>query len=100
MIGAFKNLLGAKKSTLPGVTVNFHQTTIQDFRAGIRRSEADDGGERERYHFIHSVHSIYFAADDLQGSIRDLYESLVDNGILLIVTATGNIMHGYTKILI
>ena len=90
MNDAFKNLFQTRKPALQGVTLNFNQATIQDFREGIRRSEAE-GGKRKRYHFIHAIHSIYFAGDAILETILDLYESLEENGMLLISTITGTL---------
>ena len=87
MISRFQTNLKTQEPALSGVTSNFQNTTIQEFRQGLRRLEAA-GGKMKRFHFIHVVHSIYYASD-IKGAILDLHESLEDEGIMLIITSTG-----------
>ena len=67
-------------SQLHGMTYDFQNCTIEEYM--------NAQGDKQRYHFISSIDSIYYVKD-LKNTLQYLYDILAPGGILLMHAVTG-----------
>ncbi|XP_022087937.1 histamine N-methyltransferase A-like [Acanthaster planci] len=80
MVNKYKERIADQASELPDVAYDWRVQTLEDFQATPTNYDA-------RFHFISSVHSIYYVPD-LETSLKDLYDRLEPGGIMLIVVVS------------
>ncbi|XP_022087934.1 histamine N-methyltransferase A-like isoform X1 [Acanthaster planci] len=80
MVNKYKEHVADQASELPNVAYDWRVQTLEDFQATPTNHDA-------RFHFISSVHSIYYVPD-LKTSLKDLYDRLEPGGIMLIVVVS------------
>ncbi|XP_038068305.1 histamine N-methyltransferase A-like [Patiria miniata] len=82
----YKALAQSKAHDLHGVICDWRQQTIDQY---------EKAGDSRQFHFISSIHSIYYA-DDVYRSLMYLYDRLEPGGILLVVTVSDD--SGYWRL--
>ena len=66
-----------------GMTYDWRTQTMEEYQNTA-------GNQGSKFHFISSVHSIYYVPD-LQASLKDLYDRLESKGMMLIVAGSGTV---------
>ena len=67
-----------------GIELDCKIQTLQDYQSAAENQAA-------RFHLISSVHSIYYVPD-LKASLKDLYERLEPNGLMMIIQLSGRLI--------
>ncbi|XP_072017845.1 histamine N-methyltransferase-like [Amphiura filiformis] len=79
-IKLYKELVTTMADKLDGITIDWRKQGLDEFRkAKVAR------GDTTKYHFISAIHSLYYV-DDMEDSLKWLYEQLEDGGMMLIIT--------------
>ena len=84
-ITLYKDLVKSKTDDLQSIAFDWRKQGLDEFR-----KERVERGDTTKFHFISSIHSIYYA-DDLEDSLRWLYDQLEDGGMMLIITVSGTV---------
>ncbi|XP_071949567.1 histamine N-methyltransferase A-like [Antedon mediterranea] len=82
LLDQFKELAAKEKDNLPGVSFDWKQKTVEEFK----QESAD---QTSKYHFIMVVQSIYYV-DDLEGILKYLTSLLAKGGMMVIVMVSEN----------
>ena len=79
-LSLYQQKIDRNQSQLRGVEFEWQNCTIEEYM--------DTKSNTKKYHFISSIHSIYYMKD-LKDTLQYLYDLLAPDGILLIEVATG-----------
>lgn len=77
----YRSLVKSNKSDFDGIEFDLRQLGIDEYRS-------QEGDQPRKYHFISTIHSLYYA-EDHKDTIRYLYDCLEEGGILLIIVVSG-----------
>eukprot|EP00057_Strongylocentrotus_purpuratus_P005022 XP_003730011.1 PREDICTED: histamine N-methyltransferase [Strongylocentrotus purpuratus] len=80
----FKALINDNRPKFDGVEFEWRNETFDDFQKLEEEKERSRGVDKERFHLIHAVHSLYYA-NDLQQAQSYLRDRLVKHGALLVI---------------
>ncbi|XP_072024607.1 histamine N-methyltransferase B-like [Amphiura filiformis] len=81
-IKLYQNLATKMAVKLNGITTDWRKQGLDEFR----RAKVESG-DTTKYHFISSIHSLYYV-DDMEDTVKWLYEQLEDGGMMLIITVS------------
>ncbi|XP_003726977.1 histamine N-methyltransferase [Strongylocentrotus purpuratus] len=78
----FKKLVNEKEDTLKGASFEWKTETSDQYLDKIFSCEG--GAQPPKFHLIHAVHVLYYAAD-LKQTLKRLHDMLEDGGLLFII---------------
>ena len=81
MVDRFKERVAAQASQ--DMTYDWRTQTMEEYQNTA-------GNQGSKFHFICSVHSIYYMAD-LKTCLKDLYDRLESKGMMLIILSSGKV---------
>ncbi|XP_038059891.1 histamine N-methyltransferase-like [Patiria miniata] len=88
LLGRYKALAEYKAHQLHGVTCDWRQQTIEQYKKA---------GDLTKFHFISAIDSIYQAQDALDSWLTYLYSRLESGGVMLVIMRTDD--SGFTRFL-
>ncbi|XP_063963395.1 histamine N-methyltransferase-like [Lytechinus pictus] len=80
----FKSLIDESRPKFDGVEFEWHNETFDEFQKLEEEKAKSTGADKERFHLIHAIHSLYYA-NDLQQAHTYLRDRLVKQGALLVI---------------
>ncbi|XP_078000618.1 histamine N-methyltransferase-like [Glandiceps talaboti] len=87
-VANYKEMVASNKAEWSGVEFKYYIQTIEKY---LDDNQDDHSRRCERYDVIHAVHSAYYFVKR-DGTFRDLYNQLNENGVLLIRVAGDHMM--------
>ncbi|XP_033637194.1 histamine N-methyltransferase A-like [Asterias rubens] len=84
MVSLFKARIAADETShQQGMSYAWKTQTLDEFRGEIA------GKDEVKFHFISSVHSIYYVPD-LEATMKDLYDRLEPGGVMMVIVVSEN----------
>ena len=91
MVSLFKARIAADETShQQDMSYAWKTQTLDEFRGEIA------GKDEVKFHFISSVHSIYYVPD-LEATMKDLYDRLEPGGVMMVIVVSGKALDWYIQ---